>query len=207
MDQIQSSSPPDVGSDVCLLESRLEDLPSPVARPALVLICGLPGSGKSHFSRELVKRVPLALIQSDVARRILFLTPSYSRSESSRLFRACHALIRRLLAKGMPVLFDATNLVEQHREFLYNIAYQLDVKLIRVFLTAPGEVVQERLSQRQLETEDAGGSEANWQVYKKMAATAEPLRGSHHVVDTSVDISPVLEKVAREVRRAMRTTT
>ena len=207
MDQIQPSSPPNVSSDVDLLESRLEDLPSPVARSALVLVCGLPGSGKSHFSRELIKRVPLAFIQSDVARRILFPTPSYSRSESARLFRVCHALIRRLLERGMPVLFDATNLVEQHREFLYNISYQLDVKLIIVFLTAPTEVVQERLSQRQPETEDAGGSEADWQVYKKMAATVDPLRRSHYVVDTSMDVSPVLEKVAREVRRAMRPTT
>ena len=207
MDHSQTTSPPDISPDVALLESHLRDLPSPVAKPALVLVCGLPGSGKSYFSRQLIKRVPMGLIQSDVIRKKLSPAPSYSRSESARLFRASHALIRQLLQRGVPVLFDATNLAEQHREYLYHISYQMKVKLIMVLVTAPTEVVQERLDQRYLGADNAEGSEADWQVYKKLLPTLEPLRRSHFVVDTSKDIGPALDEVTREVRRAMRTAT
>ena len=112
-----------------LLES-LGCLPEPVARPVLMIISGLPGTGKSHFSRQLTERVPLATLETDALRKALFSVPTYSASESSRLFRLIHALIEELLDRGVPVLLDATNLVEARRRRLYTIADQRDVKLV-----------------------------------------------------------------------------
>ena len=191
--------------DVDRLETILVDLPSPVAQPVLVMVSGLPGAGKSHFSHQLIQRVPLTLIQSDVMRKVLFPSPTYTAGESGRLFRACHTLIRRLLQRGIPVLFDATNLVEHHREFLYNIAYQLGVKLVLVYLKAPTELVQQRLRRRVEGVDDARGSTADWQVHQKIRSTVEPMQRNYYVVDTSRDIGPVLTKVVREIRRAVRT--
>ncbi|MCZ6891349.1 MAG: AAA family ATPase, partial [Chloroflexi bacterium] len=58
-----------------LLES-LERLPEPVARPVLMIISGLPGTGKSHFSRRLTERVALAMLETDALRKALFSVPT-----------------------------------------------------------------------------------------------------------------------------------
>jgi predicted kinase len=96
---------------------------------------------------------------------------------------------------------DATNLSERYRERLYNIADRLGVKLILVRVEAPPEVVYQRLKVRQEVAIPENKSDADWAVYQRMRATAEGMRRKHYAVDTSRDITPVLDKVVREVRR------
>ena len=195
----------ELAEDVEKLREALPQGPPPVAKPVIVVISGLPGSGKSYFSRRLVERLPLLILESDVLRRVLFLSPGYTSAESARLFRACHALVEDLLRDGIPTLLDATNLLEDHRERLYHIADLLRVKLILVHLEAPPEVVYQRLKGRSEGMDPQAQSSADWQVYRKMYHTAEPIKRSHFVVDTSRDISPAISKVVRDIGRWMRT--
>lgn len=184
-------------SDVDRLAEHLKRLPEPVAHPALVVVSGLPGTGKSYFCTRLAERAPLAVLESDALRKILFPVPTYSADESARLFQAIHHLIERLLRKGLSLVLDATNLSERHREYLYNIADRLDVKLILVRVEAPQEMIQARLRQRIEERK--GSSDANWAVYERMRASVEAIRRHHYVADTSRDITPVLDKIVKEI--------
>ena len=187
------------------LRASLPEIPTPVAKPVMVVVSGLPGSGKSYFARRLVAQEPLLVLESDVFRKTLFPSPVYTAAESDRLFRACHSLIDQLLKEGVPVLLDATNLVEAHRERLYHIADRIGAKAgPHTSESAPPEVIQERLKGRVEGVDPEDNSSADWQVYQKMYSTAEPIKRSHFVVDTSRDISPAISKVVREVRRGMR---
>ena len=177
----------------------LSQLPEPVVRPALVVISGLPGTGKSYFGQRLARRWPFVVLESDALRRTLFPSPDYSSQESWRLFKAVHLLIERLLEKGVSVILDATNLAERHREYLYSIAERRDVRLVLVRVEAPPEVVRQRLKAR-VETAQAN-SEADWGVYRKMRPSLERISRKHYAVDTSRDITPVLDKIIREVRK------
>jgi predicted kinase len=162
-----------------------------------VAVSGLPGTGKSYFSAKLAERLPFVILESDALRKILFPGPTYSAEESTRLFRVVHRLIERLLKKGIPVILDATNLSERHREYLYSIAEHLGIKLILVRMEAPPELVAGRLHQRQERQES--NSDADWTVYQKMRSSIEEIQHRHYVVDTSCDITPVLDKIVKEV--------
>ena len=188
-------------SDVQRLTGSLGELPDPAVEPAFIVVSGLPGTGKSYFCSRLAERLPFIILESDVLRKALFSSLTYSAPESSRLFRACHLLIERLLKKGIPVILDATNLSERYRERLYNIADRLEVKLVLVRVEAPPEMVRERLSARLEEVNPVGKSDAGWEVYQKMKPTVQKIRRNHYAVDTSRDITPVLDKIVREVRR------
>lgn len=180
-------------------------MPQPRSRVVLIVVSGLPGTGKSYFSRRMAERIPLAIVETDAMRKILFHTPTYSGMESSRLFNACHGLIEGLLGKGISVLFDATNLVEKNRERLYNIAHKTDAKLILVRVEAPIDVVSRRLQRREEgNAQEEDNSTADWSVYRRMKASVEPIRRNHFAVDTSRDITPVILKIAREVNRWLR---
>jgi hypothetical protein len=188
-------------ADAERLSQSLGELPEPVVNPAFIVVSGLPGTGKSYFSRKLAERLPFVILESDALRKTLFSPPTYSPAESSRLFRAIHHLIENLLKKGIPLILDATNLSEHYRERLYNIADRLNVKLIIVRVEAPPEVVYERLKARSAGMDVENRSDADWKVFQRMKPNVQKIRRNHYAVDTSRDITPVLDKIAREVSR------
>jgi len=186
-------------SDAERLTQSLGQFSDPVAEPAFIAVSGLPGTGKSYFCNRLAERLPFLILESDALRKILFPSPSYDSQESSRLFRAVHLLIERLLKKGVSLILDATNLSERYREHLYSIADRLDVKLILVQVEAPPEVVYERLKTRRENPESK--SDAGWEIYQRMKPSVQKIHRNYYAVDTSRDITPVLDKIVREVTR------
>jgi hypothetical protein len=186
-------------SDVQRLTESLGELPEPVAEPVFIAVSGLPGAGKSYFCSKLTERLPFVILESDALRKALFPSPSYRPQESSRLFGAVRLLIERLLKKGIYLILDATNLSERHREYLYSIADRLDVKLILVRVEAPPQVVHERLKARREGLSVVGESDADWAIYQRMKPSVQKIRRNHYAVDTSRDITPVLNKIVREV--------
>ena len=189
-----------VVSDIQLLAESLGQLPDPVVEPAFIVVSGLPGTGKSYFCKKLAERLPFLVLESDALRKTLFPAPAYTPQESSRLFRVIHNLIEGLLKKGIPLTLDATNLSEQYRERLYNIADRLNAKLIMVRVEAPPELVHERLKARS-EKNSESKSDADWAVYQKMKPAVQKIRRNHYAADTSRDITPVLDKIVRQVNR------
>lgn len=189
---------PQLISDVQRLTESLRQFPEPVAKPVLIVVSGLPGTGKSYFCSKLAERLPFITLESDALRKVLFSSLTYSLQESSRLFQACHRLIEQLLRQGFSLILDATNLSERHREYLYSIVDHLDVKLVLVWVEAPPQLVRERLKDRRNEETK---SDADWVVYQKMKSSVQPIRRNHYVVDTSRDIIPVIDKIVRAAER------
>jgi predicted kinase len=188
-------------ADARRLAGELGQLPTPEAHPALIVVSGLPGTGKSYFCRRLAERLHYLVLESDALRKRLFTVPEYSVAESAYLFRTIHRLTEEMLSQGIPVILDATNLAERHRERLYNIAERRNARLILVNVKAPPEVVKKRLKSRTQKKNDGDNSDADWEVYQKLSTTAEKISRNHFVVDTSKDITPALEKIVREANR------
>jgi predicted kinase len=188
-------------SNLQRLTDGLGELPEPVVKPAFVAVSGLPGTGKSYFCAKLAESLPFVILESDALRKTLFSPPSYSPEESARLFKTLHLLIEKLLKKGIPLILDATNLSERDRERLYNIADRLDARLILVRMEAPPELVYKRLKARKNGANAGNNSDADWEVYRKMKPTVEKISRKHYVADSSRDISPVLDKIVREINR------
>jgi DegV family protein with EDD domain len=200
----ERGSAPSLEDDVSRLEAALGDVPAPRPAPFLVLVSGLPGSGKSHFSRELCRRYPLAHLNSDALRRALVPRPSHGPAESARLFAAVHALLERLLSRGVSAVLDATSLKEEHRRPLYEIAQRAGAGLIIVRTEAPEAVALERLAGRAGGAGAADASEATEAVYSRMKSEVEPVEGPYITVDTSRDIAPALKSVLQQLNVADR---
>jgi len=192
---------PQLIADAKRLAGSFSPLPEAEAQPVIIVVSGLPGTGKSYFCRRLAECLPFLILESDALRKQLFPAPTYSADESAYLFRTIYYLIEDLLKKGTPVILDATNLEERHREHIYNIAERLNARLIMVDVQAPPELVEKRLRKRAERKNVKDNSDADWAVYQKMKMTAEKISRNHFTVDTSRDITPVIDKVVREARR------
>jgi len=187
--------------DVESLRQSLGDLPSPQIKPTLIVVSGLPATGKSFFCRKLAERLPFLVLSSDSLRQTLFLHPRYDENENRELFAASHALIQELLKRGIPIIFDATNLLERHREPLYHICDKAGAKLILVSIEAPEEVVQQRLLGRESGIDPEDRSQASWEVHQRMKFRKEKIPRNHFVVDTSRDINVAIDKIVRATRK------
>ncbi|MYA53755.1 MAG: ATP-binding protein [Dehalococcoidia bacterium] len=137
--------------------------------PALVLLSGLPGTGKTTFAAKLAPRLAALVLESDRVRRELFPRRRYTRKESGQVFAVVRERAEAALGEGRSVIIDATNLREGERRGFRELAAGQGAPVVAVRLTAPDAVVRERLSGVR-----EGASEANVGVYNRMRGQEEP---------------------------------
>jgi hypothetical protein len=187
--------------DIAALRAVLDpEIPHQSDMPrVLVALCGLPGAGKSHFARQLVKRAPLLVLETDRLRKVLVAKPKYTPGEHRRVFLACYSLIDEYLGRDHGVLFDATNLTEDFRKPIYYIAEQRNAHLVMVGFAAPQNVIKERLAAREMGRDTIGYSDATWRIHSRMRPFEEPIQRDHLLVDSSKDITRPLDQVLIQI--------
>ena len=154
-------------------------------RPWVVVMVGLPGSGKSTFSRRLASMTGAIVLESDALRAALFETPTHLPDESKQLFEALYGAAHCLVQAGASVIIDATNLREQDRQRAYDLAEVTGAEMLVLHFRVPERIIADRLTKR-----DSGGdpddkSKAGLAVYAKLAETEEPVSREHWKIDTS----------------------
>lgn len=173
---------------------------SPSSSTALVVMVGAPGTGKSHLVREIARRVPVDIVESDAIRRSMFRRPEYTPDEHRKVFFVAHTRTEQLLRKGRSVIFDATNIHEASRRGLYEIAGRAGARVLVVRTVAPQDVVAERMHRRAAGEDPTDRSEAGWEIYLRMMSEFEAIQGPHLVVDTAKDLEPAVQEIVQFVR-------
>jgi predicted kinase len=179
-------------------------LPPKIEEPVLVILSGLPGSGKTTFAVKLGEALPAIVIESDFVRKTLFPKPTYSGQEDRLIHAVARALMRHYLRTGHSVIADATNIAEWQRQILRRLAQLSRVPGIVVQTCAPEEVIAARLHHRSVHKKRSDFSEADWRVYQSMSGRAEPIRGPHLRVDTTQNLDRSVKRIGRAVERARR---
>ncbi len=156
----------------------------------LILLSGMPGTGKTTFARALADVLDFEHVESDAVRRALAPHPTYNHWESGAVFAQVEAAATRTLKAGRHALIDATNLTVRDRKRFVMLSRELGVRLIPVRVVAPESVVRERLLGPR-----KGHSQATFEVYTKMKGRAEGFSIPVMVVDTQFDLDPAIELV------------
>lgn len=110
-----------------------------------VWLTGLPASGKSAIAGQLKSRLAEAgfvveVLESDAVRRVLTPIPSYKPEERELFYRALAFFGSRLVAHGVPVVFDATANLRAYR----NLARTMIPHFMEVAVVCPLEVCRQR---------------------------------------------------------------
>ncbi len=158
----------------------------------LVLIGGLPGTGKSALAGAAADRLGFSVLDSDRIRKELAgLDPGQSAAApygagiyAPAWTESCYRELRRraalLLASGESVIADASWLSARQRGAAAALASDLSVRLVQLHAVAPQDVAGRRMRSRA-----PGRSDADPQIARRMAAAMEPWPGA-----TTVDTGP-----------------
>ena len=190
----------------------LAELESPDQRPGLLLVGGLPGTGKSALAAALARRAGFTVIRSDLVRKELAglrcykPTPSdlgtglYSPGWTGRTYAECLRRAEAIVLDGGRALVDATFRQERHRRDFLDAGAGWGVPAALLLCEVGTETARARLESR---TGDA--SDADWVVYQHAAATWEGLgadtRRSCHTASTEGTPDQVLARALEAVRR------
>lgn len=151
-------------------------------QPRLIIMHGLPGSGKTTFSQVALEQMGAIRLRSDVERKRLFglsaLQKSgtqdiYSADATQRTYAHLCATARGLLAAGRTVIVDAAFLKHDEREMFRKLAEDVNAPFAIASMQADAETLRSRIAHRQTQANDA--SEADIQVLIKLQSAEEPL--------------------------------
>ncbi len=158
--------------------------------PLLILMAGLPGTGKSALARRLAPALPAALIDKDAVRAALFPPEEieYSRRQDDLCFEVMLSAAGFLLDKGRSVILDGRTFarryqVERAAAFARAGGYQL--RLIEC-------VCAEDVVRRRLEADARSGAHParnrSYAMYQQLKSAAEPIALPHLSLDTGQDL-------------------
>ncbi len=167
--------------------------------PALIVVCGLSGSGKSTVARMLQHRKGFRAINSDrVRKRLASVSPHervrtdyganiYSEKFTKIAYDAMLAEAECLLSEGCGAILDATFKASADRQLALALAARRGVPVLFVECVV-GEDEAIRRLQRRTSIEDEV-SDATPEVYQRQRAEFEPIREipprNHLRIDTT----------------------
>lgn len=182
--------------------------------PALLLMHGVSGSGKTWWSQHLLEQLGGIRLRSDVTRKRLFgLAPLqdsrgipggiYGREAGARTLSAMLEHAGAALNAGFLVIVDATFLHRSWRAPFQALAESLQLDWHIVALTAPPEKLRARILQRQQNGTDA--SEAGLEVLASQLANPDPFSPQEQSqvlhLDSDMDMKQGIAQVATALTR------
>jgi uncharacterized protein len=178
----------------------------------LVLIGGMPGTGKSLLAGTLADRLGCTVLSSDRIRKELASLPPGSPAPapfgtgiyaSSWTRRTYNELLRRageLLELGESVIIDASWMAREHREAAAAVAERVTADLVQLHCAAPPGLTAQRMHDR-----TPGASDADPAIAARMAAAQDPWPEAITIDTSGTGSSGSLSEPARPVQRALET--
>jgi predicted kinase len=156
----------------------------------IILVFGLPGSGKSYFASRVAGMIHGDYINSDKLRKQMFGIRTYSMAEKLSVYDEMFIQMQKAVKENKNVVLDATFYTNKIRKKF--IAEMKDSDhFIFIEVRAEESLIRERLRKPR---ED---SDADFEVYKKIKKEWEPLYEKHLILHSTDDnIDDMLEKTA-----------
>ena len=169
-------------------------------QPALLLMHGVTGSGKSWLSEQLIGALGAVRVRSDLERRRLLGSGAYTEAATDATYERLQACARSALLGGWRVIVDATLLQRARRLPFRQLARECACPVLLLACQAPEAVLQARVAQRTRTGTDP--SEATAAVLARQLASREPFDDEERgeMIDVDTDAPQPLQRALSALR-------
>ncbi len=140
---------------------------------SMIMVTGLPGTGKSTFAAALSEAINAVHLNTDVIRDALGKRGQYDDDSKTAVYHALLDQAAKCLANGQTVVVDGTFFQQSFRESFRRLATDARTSISWIEICAYEALVRTRVSQQRAYTE------ANFDVYLSIKAQYEPLTIAH----------------------------
>jgi predicted kinase len=156
----------------------------------IIIVCGLPGSGKSMFAERLAERVGGLYINSDQVRLQLHASGKYSAEDKLVVYKEMLFQTTNALEENRDVIVDGTFYHHSLREMFLRLADAYHTVLEVIEIIADELLIAERLRKPRKY------SEADFTVYEKVRDDFEGITMPHLTLESTNDNLDVMLKSA-----------
>lgn len=103
-------------------------------KPALILLYGFPGAGKTFFARQLCEDIQAAHIQGERIRYELFEEPRYDKQENEVVSHLMEYMAEEFLGTGVSVVYDVSAARIGQRRILRDLARRAKAQPVLIWI-------------------------------------------------------------------------
>ena len=168
----------------------------PSDRPIMIVIFGLPGTGKTTIATLLSKQLGIKHFNTDVVRSFLGKTRKYDEENKSLIYDEILERTRLEFEKGNSVIVDATFYKKKLRTKFKALARDYNVTVKWIEICAGEEVVKKRVSK------ERPYSEADYKVYRTIKSQFESMQEEYIQLFSAQEEMPALiEKAIKFIKQ------
>jgi hypothetical protein len=180
--------------------------------PMLIMVCGLPGTGKSTIAQTISKELDLELIQTDALRKEVFGTTAdrsgfdegrYRPENRQRIYEQMHSQADELLKNGQSVILDGTYLAASSRTDAARLAEQNHAEFLSVHCQCPEEIAMQRIEARAQEGNADSQTRPEFFDRQRQAEEDDTQASSVLCVDTSSGIVEPMREIFKSLREIL----
>ena len=139
----------------------------------IILIYGLPGTGKTYFAQHLARETGAVHLNTDLVRGKLDAKGHYDDTTKQQVYNELYKQIMMAINNNREVIVDGTFHKKVRREQVKKIAVEMDEPIYLIELKAEEKAVKKRLKKNRKH------SEADFEVYKLLEQNYEPEEDHH----------------------------
>jgi predicted kinase len=146
----------------------------------LIVVTGLPGTGKTTIAETLEKDIDAIVFSTDKIRKMIFEKPVYNEEDKRIVYNELFSQTGKYLAIGKNVILDGTFYTKALRERAKEIGKSFCEEVYFVYCETPEELLKKRINKRK-----DTFSDADYNVYLKMKKIFEEFEEDVIIIDTS----------------------
>ena len=181
-------------------------------RPALIMVTGLIGTGKTTASGAIARGMDCTVLSSDVIRKELagilpserhhdsfaagIYSPQFTRNTYGEIFRRAG----ELLGEGRSVVLDASFRKLPERQAAHDLAAKYGAIFLAVECVAPDETIRQRLEER---SRAGSVSDGRWEIFADIKKDYDPVDelppNEHLILDTVSSSGNIIASILQRI--------
>ena len=168
---------------VCFCDIVLAMHKNMLTKQLVVMLYGLPGSGKSFFARQTAELLHIPIISSDRIRFELFEKPQYSKEEQQIVFNLMMLMLEEYSKAGLSAILDVSMNRSQDRKALREFAKKQGLSTMLIWLQSDAETCYSRAKSRDgRKVDDKYSSDMSRETFDMIEKQMQPPQNEDAVV-------------------------